>query len=156
MEWTLLIISEAQIDVVGIKPSKQQVIKGDGIKKMTIRNERLVGELEPRKTRLEAQPPMSNMTPPQVLLMDTRKKKTHLTTPQVMWRPPTASPSTSTQPTPSTPSPPVPVQSLRYLESSSGITRRRCMMYATEECHLVEHYMGEERTGCYIPTISRV
>ena len=83
MEWTLLMISEAQIDVVGIEPSKQQVIKGDGSKKITVRNERLVGKLEPRKTSLEAQPPMSNMTPPQVLLMDTRKKKTHFTTPQV-------------------------------------------------------------------------
>ena len=71
MEWTLLIISEAQIDVVGIEPSEQQVIKGDGSKKMTVRNERLVGKLEPMKTSLEAQPPMSNMTTPQVLLMDT-------------------------------------------------------------------------------------
>ena len=59
MDWTLLIILEAQIDVVGIGPSEQHVIKGDGSKKMNNRNERWVRELQLRKTSLEAQPPLS-------------------------------------------------------------------------------------------------
>ena len=96
MELTVLNILEAQTDMVGIEPSEQQMIKGDGSKEITIRNEKLVRELEPRKTSLEAQPPMSNMTPLPILVI------------RVMWRPPSSSPSPSPQPTPPTPSPQVP------------------------------------------------
>ena len=81
------------------RPSKQQVIKGDGSKKMTFSNEKLVRELEPRKTCLDAKPTTSNMTPPPVLVMKMRKMNTPFTTPQVTWRSSTASPSTSPQPT---------------------------------------------------------
>ena len=86
MEWTLLIIPKAKIDVVGIRPHKQQLIKVDGSKKLTIMNRRLVRELEPRKTSLEDQPPMSNMEPPPVLVVDRKKMTTPSTKTQVMCR----------------------------------------------------------------------
>ena len=68
-------------NVVGIRPHKQQVIKVDGSEKLTIRNRRLVRKLEPRKTSLEDQPPMSNMAPPPVSEVDNNKKNTTSTKP---------------------------------------------------------------------------
>ena len=62
VKWTLLFFKEAKNDMVGIRPREQQVIEENGSNKMTIM--RVVGVLEPRKTSLEAQHPMSNMTPP--------------------------------------------------------------------------------------------
>ena len=158
MEWTLLIITEAHIDMVVIKPSKQQVIKGNGSKKLTYSNERLVRELEPRKTRLEAQPTTSDMTPPTVLVMKTRKVNTPFTT--VTQKSSTASPNISPQPT-------SPTQSWPVLSTESPVFGEfvrnnleeemydSLLLYATEECSLVKDYMGEERTGRYVPMLSR-
>ena len=44
--------------------TEQQVIEENDSKMMSV-----VGKLEPRKTSLEAQHPMSNMTPPTVLVV---------------------------------------------------------------------------------------
>ena len=100
MKWTLP--TEAKIDMVGIRPREQQVKKGNGSMKMTTMKRRVVRELEPRKTSLEAQHPMSNMTPPTVSVVDERKQNTPSTTQQVMRGQPTASPNTSPQPAPLT------------------------------------------------------
>ena len=106
MWWALLIFTDAKKDMVRIRPHDQQVIGENGSKKMTIMS--VVGVLEPRKISLEAQHPLSNMTPPTTLVVDERRQNTPSTTPQVMRRQPTASPSTPPQPGPPTLSPPVP------------------------------------------------
>ena len=54
--WSRKFRTEANRDMVGIKPREQQVIKEYGSKKMTVMNRRLVRELDPRKTSFEAQP----------------------------------------------------------------------------------------------------
>ena len=75
MEWILLIISEDKIDVVRIRPHKQPMFKVVGSKKLTVRNRRFVREPEPRNTSLEDQPPMSNMAPPPVSVVNNKKEE---------------------------------------------------------------------------------
>ena len=77
------------------------------------------------------------MTPSPIMVVDKRKKTTTFTTHPVMWRPRTATSSTSPQST--TLSPPVSSsESPVFVEKIRNNQEDGPLLYATEECSLLE------------------
>ena len=83
-----------------VRPHEQIVVKVDGSRRLTLRNRRFVGELDPRKTSLEDRRPTTITTPPQ--MPGPGRIRRYAVTPPA-WSPP--SPTTPTPPQPVTPEP---------------------------------------------------